>query len=82
MKDVQRIMISSIFDASSNEMIKMANIMSAQVPPIISLLLEGNFYGLNEKIVAAESCWFAAKVNHLFIYCIFITLKNIRFLVT
>jgi hypothetical protein len=33
---------------------------------VVDLTDAGTFYGLNERVVAAESCWFSARVSYLF----------------
>ena len=50
---------------TSNPFISLQLIREVEEPPVVQQADPTTYFALNERIVAAESCWFAAKVSSL-----------------
>ena len=50
-------------DSHSNPFVSLQLLRDLEVPTVIQQADSGSYFALNERIVAAESCWFAAKVR-------------------
>lgn len=49
--------------AHMNPFVSLRLLRELGVPPAVQQAEHSTFFALNERIVAAESCWFAAKVR-------------------
>lgn len=50
-------------DSDSNPFITLQLLRELEVPMVVQQADLSSYFALNQRIVAAESCWFAAKVN-------------------